>query len=542
MSRRVVLLVAAASLSCTRPNPLFALSEGPVAADDDDDASPPAASGGASDSGFTGGSTTTGGPAAPPDSTTTGTTTGTTEPVATDTTGTDASGQDTCDTECDDPDKECLGGLNCTGKLEWLRRSGDAAIQRASDAAVLSDGSIVLVGEFSGELGALPGIVTAGPDPKEADGFILRLDPAGEQLWIRQIGGLGLQTAHAVVALPDDRIAVAGRFTGQLELDPHQIADLGFGLGPAFVAVLDADGNALAVHVLGGDDLVAHDLAAGPLGGLVVVGSYSGDIFIGGNKTVSDARDIFAVGLDPDTGPLWSWLPPAPGDQAARAVAVSSSGAVFLGGELTSALSIAGIELLGDGVDGFIAALDDLGAPQWGARLGGPAHDRVQAIAAAPDDTFVITGVHGGGLDFGDGVLLPDLGGQLGGYVAAFDAAGALQWSHADFRLGAEASGVAVDPTGRVVLLLGVGDQPIDLGGGPLGPTPGALVVKLTGAGNFVWGRHLAGQVALVGAGLGVGPAGQIAVAGGFDLTLTHAPLELVSAGQLDVFAGRLLP
>ncbi|MFZ6178319.1 hypothetical protein [Nannocystis pusilla] len=548
MSRRVVLLVAA-SVSCTRPNPLFALSEGdPSAPAEDDDDAP--ASDSADETASTGvptsggvvstqGSASTGsvdpteGPADP--------TEGLPDPGSTSsTTAALTDGNDTCTSDCPDVDDECLGGLECSGKLEWLRRSGDAAIQQATDVAVLSDGSVVVVGNFTGELGTAPDVITATADPLEGDAFILRLDASGEQVWIRQLSGVGLQALNAVVALTDDRIAVAGHFGGQLLFDPHQ-AD-GLGKHPGFVAVLDPDGASSILHVFGGDDVAALDLAVTPGDDLVVVGGYAGELVLGADHSISFARDLFAVGLDPVAGPAWSWLPHSAADQTAHAVAVAPTGDVFVGGELESGLQIADINLLGQGLDGFIAGLDLEGVPQWGTQLGGPGDDRVRALAAAPDGSFVVAGVHGGGLDFGEGSLPAPGQGELGGYVAAFDGKGGLRWARSGFNLGAEPPGVAVDGTGRVVAYLPLGDEPIDLGGGPLGDAPGALLVKLTSAGNFVWGRHLVGQVATAGPGLGVGPAGEIAIAGAFDPELAHDPVQLVSAGQLDIYAGRFLP
>ncbi|PCC67924.1 hypothetical protein SAMN02745121_04733 [Nannocystis exedens] len=547
MSRRVVLLVAA-SFSCTRPNPLFALSEGDPSSEADDDDEPASGSGGdtaGTGAPPTGGLVTTDGPAGTTDGDPTDApvdpTEGPPDPGSTSsTTSAVTDGNDTCTSDCGDSGDDCLDDVECSGKLEWLRRSGDAAVQQATDVAVLSDGSVVVVGNFTGELGTAPDVITATTDPLEGDAFILRLDPGGEQVWIRSLAGAGLQSASAVVALSDDRIAVAGRFAGQLMLDPHQVD--GVGPNPAFVAVVDPDGASSVLHVFGGDDVAALDLAVAPGDDLVVVGRYDGDILIGADKSTSNARDLFAVGLDPVAGPTWSWLPHSTADQTAHAVAVAPTGDVFIGGELESGLEIADINLLGQGLDGFIAGLDVEGVPQWGAQIGGPGDDRARALAAAPDGSFVVAGVHSGGLDFGEGSL-PDPGaGKLGGYIAAFDAEGGLRWARSGFVLGAEPPGIAVDGTGRVVAYLPLGDQPIDLGGGPLGDAPGALLVKLTSAGNFVWGRPLVGQVATAGPGLGVGPAGEIAIAGGFDPELAHDPLQVVSAGLLDVYAGRFLP
>lgn len=543
MSRRFVLLVAA-SFSCTRPNPLFELTGAdpapPPDSDTDlttgpDDAPGPAATTDDAPPDPTEAPVTTTGDPIDPGTTTASTSTTTSTSTTADPVDTEG---DTCDTACTDPVGECIGGVICSGELEWLRRSGDASIQRAADAAVLSDGSVIVVGNFTGELGTAPDVITATTDPQGGDGFIYRLGPDGQQMWIRQFGGPGLQWATAVAALSGDRIAVAGHFTDQLTLGPHMIG--GVGTGPAFIAIFDADGISSTVHILGGDAVQALDVAPGPDDDILVAGRYLGDIVVAGNKSPSDATDLFVVRLDPVIGPVSSYLPHAADDQIAHAVAVAPSGDILLAGELHGELTIAGIPIIADLTDGFVASLDPDAAPQWATRLGGLGNDYARAIASS-DDGFVVAGVHGGGLDFGDGPL-PDTEGLLGGYIAAYDPAGDLRWAHAGFILGADLPGVAIDLHGDVVASFPVGDGPLDFGSGPLGGLPGALLVKFTSNGALVWGRHLEGQVTPFGPGLGLGPAGEIAVAGAFDPTLEHQSMKLMSAGQLDVFAGRLLP
>ena len=159
-------------------------------------------------------------------------------------------------------------------------------------------------------------------------------------------------------------------------------------------------------------------------------------------------------------GPVSSYLPHAADDQVAHAVTAAPSGDILLAGELHGELTIAGIPIIADLTDGFVAALDADAAPQWAARLGGLGNDSVRAIASS-DDGFVVAGVHGGGLDFGDGPL-PDTEGLLGGYIAAYDLAGALRWAHAGFILGADLPGVAIDLHGDVVASFPLGDGPLD--------------------------------------------------------------------------------
>lgn len=504
MSRRLALLVTA-SISCTRPNPLFDLSEDPTTGSDALESS-------------SGSGTDAGGDDPDP-------TTGTT-------------GGGTCDDGCVHPAPECADPP-CPESRQWLIRSGDASIQRAADAVVLADGSVVVVGSFAGEIGTAPNVITTTTDPTVGDGFVLRLGPDGEQLWIRQFGGAGLQRINAVAVLPGDTVAVTGFFTEQLVVDPRVVAAIG--AGPGFVAMVDAAGEASTIHVIGGDDVEPLDVAAGPDGDVLVTGRFAGDLLFPGAKYTSAGADLFAVRFDPSGGPEWTFASTAPGDQIAQAVAPTPTGEVLIAGEFRDTLPLGADTLIAQGVDGFVARLDGAGAPQSGAAIGGPGDDRARALAVASDGSFVVAGVHGGGLDLGGGPLA-DTPGAIDGYIVAFDPAGAFRWVRAGIILRQDAPGLAVDPAGHVIASLPVTGEVIDWGGGPFGDRLGLLLVKLTADGEFIWSDQLLGFVTPSGAGLGVGPSGEFAVAGAFDPTLTHGTVTLQSAGQLDVFAGLFLP
>lgn len=500
---RLLALLAVATVSCIRPNPLFIEDGLPAGESSSDDPGEVPATG-------------------------TDVLTGTTHAATTDPTEGAA-----CDTDCQDPGPACLAPP-CPGDLDWLIRAGDGANQRARDVALLADGSVIVVGEFTGTLGSGDHTITATTDPTAGDAFVLRLDPAGQLQWLRQFGGDGLQQIVAVAILPDDVIAVTGRFTDELVTDSHTIPPIGS--APGFVAALaPADGATFTVHLIGGDDVSPQDIAAGPDGDVLVAGGFYGDILFPKKKYSGDGLDLFAARLDLNSGPQWILTAIAPDDQLARAIARGPGDTTILAGELHGQLPLGLDTLLAAGRDGFLARLDANGIPQSTVRFGGPGDDRMHTLAVAPDGAVVIAGAHDGGLDLGAGVL-PHTPGALDGFIAAFDPKGALRWTQAGFVLAGDALAIARADDGTVIAALPVGDTIIALGDTPLTGAPGLLLVAFAEDGPLLWARRLEGAIA-PGFGLAAG-ASRVAVAGAFDSTLSHGDNNLQSAGQLDVFAG----
>jgi hypothetical protein len=184
-----------------------------------------------------------------------------------------------------------VAALDAEGRLQWVRTPGP---QTTLQAVAADADAVYVAGHFQGtvQLG------TETLDSQgQSDAFLGRLDHQGAPVWLRQLGGPGMDHARALAATPRGPI-LAGTFEQQLAIGDSEIA--GAGASDGFVAELDRETGALTqARRLGGpgyDDLAA--LAAGA-DVLVMTGSFEGTIDLDGRPLTSrSGRGAFAVGLD----------------------------------------------------------------------------------------------------------------------------------------------------------------------------------------------------------------------------------------------------
>jgi hypothetical protein len=442
---------------------------------------------------------------------------------------------------CEGPPDPCGRGEGCTGAADWLVRSGDGAIQRGSDAALLDDGGVVVVGSFAGQLGADALVIDAPFDPQQGDGYVLRYSPDGALLWLRGLGGTGLQWATTVAAMPGGSIAVGGNFSGQLVVADTMLMSIGNTTG--FLGVFGANGSLQWLTSFGGGDVYVRDLAATPDGGVAVVGDYIGSLAVGQNEYVSTGLDPFIIHFDATGQPLWSMVANGDGADGARGVAIGPDGSTTVIGYFSVELNLGGAALASHGAtDVFVARHSPGGKHIASGAFGGPGQDFGSAVAISPTGRMVFAGTHREGFDIGSGPL-PVTGEGFNAFFGVFEPDGALVWAHGGVQVLSVDVAAGIDELGRVVVLAPAAPGEIDFGDGAMPSTPGAYLAKYATDGALAWVHSLQGGVAVFGHELDVDAQGRIAVSGSFNNTLMYPGVDsLNAAGEFDVFAGRFQP
>jgi hypothetical protein len=183
--------------------------------------------------------------------------------------------------------------LDSDGNFVWARRIGGAANSYPIAVALGADGSVHVVGEFSGTVDFDPGAgvfeLTASGS---SDGFVFKLGAAGDFLWAKQLGGpgSGSETARSVAVGAGGNVHVVGDFDGTVNFfpGPASFPLTTKGGRDAFVSILDSAGTVQWLGQLGGNcsgtpcegfvagDTLGYGVAVGLDGSTYTVGQYRG--------------------------------------------------------------------------------------------------------------------------------------------------------------------------------------------------------------------------------------------------------------------------
>ncbi len=145
--------------------------------------------------------------------------------------------------------------LDSNGDFAWVKQWGNAYNDFIYGIKLDTFGNVYTAGYFSGSVDFDPGtaivpLTSAG----QADIFVSKLDPSGNFLWARNMGGTGLDHAYSLDLDVLGNVYTTGRFTGQADFDP------GMGSAPltsggstdVYISKLDASGNYIWARQLSG--------------------------------------------------------------------------------------------------------------------------------------------------------------------------------------------------------------------------------------------------------------------------------------------------
>jgi hypothetical protein len=295
----------------------------------------------------------------------------------------------------------------------------------------------------------------------------------------------------------------------------------------------------------GSFDQRAWSVASSAKGEAIVAGDFEGSFAVGALPVLPNTtgRDAFVLQLDPGGQPQWIVGFAGDGDQRAYAVAATSDAGVLVAGSFTNALGFAGedLDMSPQGMDGFVASLDDKRALRWLLRVDGAGDQAVHTVAATPDGGALLGGVFELSLHVGD-ITIDGEGQGRQIFVAKLDGSGKALWAKA---LGGDPP--QLTPSLPACILVADADGSAHLAatfGGTLhfGQDIGAagdhdlFLGKLDASGNPVWGHAFGAQGAEQrAAALAVDGKGRAVLAADLrgKVTLGNATLE-AKAGSSD--------
>ncbi|MCI1266295.1 MAG: T9SS type A sorting domain-containing protein [Saprospiraceae bacterium] len=111
--------------------------------------------------------------------------------------------------------------MNASGQFLWARQLGGKSFELVNDLTIDIEGNVITTGQFTGTTDFDP-----GPDTFQlttngiADIFISKINPSGNFVWAKSIGGLAEESGRTLVTDPMGNIYLAGEFHGPVDFDP----------------------------------------------------------------------------------------------------------------------------------------------------------------------------------------------------------------------------------------------------------------------------------------------------------------------------------
>ena len=293
------------------------------------------------------------------------------------------------------------------GREVWTRQFGSPERDQPKGVALDHSGNVYVVGQT---FGSLPGQTSSGG----WDAFVRRYTPAGDEVWTRQFGGGGGESAASVRV---DRAGNAYVVGGTRAALPGQT---NIGDYDAFITKFDAGGNSLWVKQFGTkvEDYALSVVLDGQ-DNPIVTGETSGLL---AGAAAAGGLDGFIRQYDPDGNALWSRQFGSSMDDFAVGASVAPSGDVYAVG--TTLGTLPGQTSKGGGTDAFVVATGGHGEGLWMRQFGTPGADDAEAIAFDATGQLFIAGRAGGPLHGATSR------GGTDAYLAAAGPTGDILWVH----------------------------------------------------------------------------------------------------------------
>lgn len=337
--------------------------------------------------------------------------------------------------------------LDNNGNLIWVKRIGGTG-QDLCESIVVDDSlNIYITGSFRGTVDFDPNsgnfnVTSNGSD----DIFILKLNSAGNFVWMRQIGGSGLDFATFCYS-ETGILYLTGFFRSVVDFDPgigtYNLTSLGN--KDVFALKIDRNGNFIAAASIGGSQNdIGLDCSIDDYGGLFITGTFeqtvdfdpSNGTFIG---TSNGNTDCFVLKLDTNLNFVWAKTFGGIDAEVATSIVVDEAGASYIGGSFMETVDFnpnSGTFNVTSSYDkdGFILKLGDNGSFRWLKTI--ESYSLPKLFLGIDSDNYIYTtGTFQleGDFDPGPDTLQFESLGFFDTWIQKLDTTGNLQWA---FQIG----------------------------------------------------------------------------------------------------------
>ena len=263
-----------------------------------------------------------------------------------------------------------LAKYDSEGNQQWVKQFGGAGVDIAFDVAVDQTGNIYVSGLTTSAL--------FGSGGGDYDILLAKYNSDGTQQWVKQFGDADREIAN------DIAIDAAGDvyLTGYVRDATREVSE------EAFLAKYDSSGNERWMKLFGTTEAdAAVGLTTAADGGVYIVGNTEGK-FTGYSERVY--QDLFLVRYDTTGTQQWVKQFKVKSTNRAADITVDSDGHIFIVGEAFS--SVRASEEDNASTLAFLVKFDSGGVRRWTEKFGSVGFNNARGIAVDDDDNVYLAG------------------------------------------------------------------------------------------------------------------------------------------------------
>ena len=329
----------------------------------------------------------------------------------------------------------------------WLAQQGTGGFLTTTNMCTDNAGNIYKVGHFQLSPDFDPGSGTNNITSNGAnDIFIQKLDPSGNVIWVKTVGGTGVDFGKDIAVDVLGNVYIVGDFNGTVDFDPSNstVNKVSFGGEDAFVLKLNSLGDYQWVKTAGGTGSdIAESISLDNSANIYVAGSYeisaSFDLLASGSNLTSNGQnDAFVWKLSGTGNFTWVKTIGGPSFDFGYEIEVDGVGNSYIGGKAKSGIDFdpgasvfAGVN--NGGYDAYVVSLDASGNFQWANTFGGSGEDKVLEITLSTTNGVYVSGSFNATVDFdpnGSGLSISALTShEL--FIQNLDVTGSFNWAKA---------------------------------------------------------------------------------------------------------------
>jgi hypothetical protein len=209
--------------------------------------------------------------------------------------------------------------LDTDGNFVWAKRIGGTQADNGKSIALDASGNVYTTGFFRGTADFDPGATSFDITSTsiQYDIFVSKLDPSGNFIWAKNMGGVNDDQGQSVAIDPTGNVYTTGHFNGIADFDPNAATfnlDAGSSQIDIFISKLDASGNFVWAKGIGNNapnpnfgraittDALGNVYSTGAFYGLVDFDPGAG-VF---NLLTAGDNDIYISKLSPTGDFIWA--------------------------------------------------------------------------------------------------------------------------------------------------------------------------------------------------------------------------------------------